>query len=186
MPSRPPASSWAPNPRGAGFAGGVGQGGLEGSHLRRGRGRSYSLTSHHHCPDHCFSLTCGILDPGTVQGRNGQGEAGLGLEPLFSVSWQVPHVSLPPPDHPSTMSFKKPPGHHSPCPRLLCLALGFQTWTLELGQPWIWTPFLSLINVILGFFSLPFLNLSFLTYKMGYRSQSCGVDVKFRAKSGLN
>ena len=135
MPSRPPASSWAPNPRDAGFAGGVGQGGLEGSLLRRDREDYICFTSHHHCPDHCVSLTCGILDPGTVQGHNGQGEAGLGLEPLFSVSCQVPHVSLPPPpDHPSTMSFKKPPGHHSPCPRLLCLALGFQTWTLELAN----------------------------------------------------
>lgn len=86
MPSRPPASSWAPNPRGAGFAGGVGQGGLEGSLLRRGRERSHSLTSHHHCPHYCFSLTCGILDPGTYPRpyRPGSGRARAGAPVLLS------------------------------------------------------------------------------------------------------
>ena len=36
--------------------GGVGQGGLVGPVLSRGRERSYSLTSQAHCPDHCLSL----------------------------------------------------------------------------------------------------------------------------------
>lgn len=149
-------------------------------------------------PRPLFSLICGInqgfIGQGLVQGHTGQGAAGLRREPHSLSPLKFLMFHCPPPlDRPSTTSFRKPPGHHSSCPRLLScsgkalISAGTSnSMDFGVGPTLDLNPFPVTYECNPGRFSLPFLNLSFLIYKMGYRSPSCGVDVKFRAKSGLN